>query len=94
MYLHCLSCDRPKQWLQWLPWAEFCYISSFQTALKTTPFKVVYGRDPSSLLSYEPGTARVAAMDRQLRDRDEFLDEIRERLLQAQDCMKQHHDKS
>lgn len=29
MYLRCLSCDRPKQWLQWLPWAEFCYNSSF-----------------------------------------------------------------
>lgn len=84
MYLRCLSCDRPKQWLQWLPWVEFCYNSSFQIALKTTPFKVVYGRDPPTLLSYGPGIARVAAVDQQLRHRDEFLDEIRECLLQAQ----------
>jgi hypothetical protein len=25
MYLRCLTGDRPRQWLQWLPWAEFCY---------------------------------------------------------------------
>lgn len=46
MYLRCLSGDRPKNWLQWLPWAEFCYNSSYQTSLRETPFKVVYGRDP------------------------------------------------
>lgn len=94
MYLRCLSGDRPRTCLQWLPWAEYCYNSSFQTALKTTPFKVVYGRDPPTLLSYEPSMAWVAAVDRQLQDRDEFLGGIRERLLQAQDYMKQQHDKS
>jgi hypothetical protein len=25
MYLRCLTGDRPWQWLQWLPWAKFCY---------------------------------------------------------------------
>jgi hypothetical protein len=29
MYLRCLAGDRPRQWLQWLPWAEFCYNTSF-----------------------------------------------------------------
>jgi len=29
MYLQCLAGERPRQWLQWLPWAEFCYNSSF-----------------------------------------------------------------
>jgi hypothetical protein len=46
MYLRCLAGDRPKTWLQWLPWAEYCYNSSYQTAIKCPPFKVVYGRDP------------------------------------------------
>jgi hypothetical protein len=46
MYLRCLTGDRPRQWLRWLPWAEYCFNTSFQTSLKTTPFKVVYGRDP------------------------------------------------
>jgi hypothetical protein len=34
---------------------------------------VVYGRSPPSLVSYLPGSACVAAVDRQLRDRDKFL---------------------
>jgi hypothetical protein len=55
---------------------------------------VVFGRDPPTLLSYEPGVARVVALDKQLQNRDEFLQEIRERLLQAQDYMKATHDKN
>lgn len=92
MYLRCLAGDRPKEWLRWLPWAEFCYNSSFQTALRATLFKVVYGRDPPTLVTYKPGVARVAAVDRQLLERDEFLVEIREHLLQAQDSMKTQYD--
>jgi hypothetical protein len=29
MYLRCLTGDRPRNWLEWLPWAEFCYNSSY-----------------------------------------------------------------
>jgi len=93
VYLRCLACDRPKSWLRWLPWAEYCYNTSFQTALKTTPFQVVYGRLPPSLLSNEPGLAKLPAVDRQLMDRDEFLVDIRDRLLHAQDLMRAQHDR-
>jgi hypothetical protein len=51
MYLHCLAGDRSRSWIQWLPWAEFCY-NSYHTVLKCSPFKVVYGRDPPVLISY------------------------------------------
>jgi hypothetical protein len=54
----------------------------------------VYGREPPTLLSYQPGTARVAAVDRQLQERDGFLADIKERLIQAQVTMKQYQDKS
>jgi hypothetical protein len=67
---------------------------SYQTALKCSPFRVVYGRDPPALISYTPGAARVVAVDQQLQDRDTFLEEIRERLIQAQVTMKQYQDKS
>jgi hypothetical protein len=92
MYLRCLAGDRPRSWLQWLPWAEFCYNSSYQTALQATPFQVVYGRQPPAPLKYETGTSRVAVVDVQLRDRDEFLQQIRERLLLSQDAMKAQSD--
>jgi hypothetical protein len=40
-----------------------------------------------------PGMTRVAVVDRQLWDRDIFLVEVRDRLLQAQGVMKLAHDK-
>ena len=49
MYLRCLVGDRPRSWLRWLPWAEYCFNTSYQTALRATPFEVFYGRPPPSL---------------------------------------------
>ena len=81
MYLRCLTGDRPRDWLDWLPWVEFCYNTAYHTALQTTPFQVVYGRPPPDLLPYVPGEARTEAVDTMLSNRDEFLDEVRARLL-------------
>jgi hypothetical protein len=57
MYLRCLVGDHPRSWLQWLPYAEFCYNSYYQSALWATPFEVVYGRQPPALLQYEAVTS-------------------------------------
>jgi hypothetical protein len=46
MYLRCVTGDRPRAWFDWLAWAEYCYNTSFHTALRATPFEVVYGRSP------------------------------------------------
>jgi hypothetical protein len=75
VYLRCLVGDRPRSWL---PWAEYCYNTSYQSALKMAPFEVVYGRAPPQMLPYQANSTRVAAIDRQFRDRDEFLAEIKE----------------
>jgi hypothetical protein len=87
-YLRCLAGDRPRSWLHWLPWVEFCFNSSYQTALKATLFEVLYGHAPPPLFPYQVGLSRVVVVDRQLRDSDEFLTEIKERMLQSQALMK------
>jgi transposase InsO family protein len=61
-YLRCLAGDRPRQWLQWLPWAEFCYNTTFQASIQTSPFKVVYGRELPAVRSYCPGEAQSPAV--------------------------------
>jgi hypothetical protein len=94
MYLRCLAGDRPKSWLRWLPWTEYCYNTSFQSALKCSSFKVVYDREPPTLMSYVPGAAKAAAADKQLQERDEFLGEVKDRLIQAQVAIKQYQDKT
>ena len=92
MYLRCLTGDRPRQWLRWLPWAEYCFNTAYHTALKDTPFNLVYGRAPPSLRSYEKGDARVPAVEQTLLERDQFLHDVRERLLQAQEHAKLYYD--
>jgi hypothetical protein len=44
---------------------------------------VVYGRDPPTIRSYEPGETRVVAVARDMEEREEFLAEVRHRLEQA-----------
>lgn len=68
MYLRCLAGDRPRTWLQWLPWVGYCYNTSFQTALQCSPFRVVFGREPPTIISYQLGLSQVAAIDQQLQD--------------------------
>lgn len=55
MYLRCLAGDRPRSWLQWLHWAEYCYNTSYQSSLQVTPFRVAYGRDPPAMVQYVSG---------------------------------------
>jgi hypothetical protein len=91
MYLRCITGDRPRAWLDWLPWAEFCY-NSYHSALKATPFQVVYGREPPPVPPYQVGNAQIETVDVMLAERDEFLSEIKTRLTQAQEYARRHYD--
>jgi hypothetical protein len=64
VYLRCLTGDRPKSWLRWLPCAKFCYNTSYQMTLKVTPIEVVYGRATPLLAPFQQDTACVATVDR------------------------------
>jgi len=50
MYLRCLTFQNPKGLFKVLYWAEYWYNTAFHKSLCMTPFKPVYGRDPSTLL--------------------------------------------
>jgi hypothetical protein len=54
---------------------------------------VVYGWDPPSLRYYTPCEIRNQAVERQIIDRDQFLIDVRERLLQAAQQYKHYYDK-
>lgn len=87
-YLRCFVQDAPKQWVKWLPWAEFWYNTSFHTSTKTTPFRVLYGRDPPQLLYYGNKRTLVGTIEAFLEERDRVLQELRGHLLKAHQQMK------
>jgi len=49
MYLHCFVFERPRNWLQFIPWAKYWYNTSYQTVSGFSPFQVVYGWLPPVL---------------------------------------------
>jgi hypothetical protein len=57
---------------------------AYQSSLWETPFRVVCGHDQPTIYSYEPGETRVAAVARDMEERNEFLADVRHRLEQAQ----------
>ena len=57
------------------------------------PFQLVYGREPSSIRSYEPGETRVAVVAKTMAEHDDSLADTRARLEQAHDIYKWFYNK-
>lgn len=79
-YLRCFTGRRATSWAQWLLWAEYWYNSSYHSSIKTTPFFVVYGREPPRLLRYGDIPTENAHVEDLLKDIDSMLVELRENL--------------
>ncbi|KAJ9552225.1 hypothetical protein OSB04_016270 [Centaurea solstitialis] len=88
-YLRCWVSDKPHQWGKWLSWAELSYNMAYHSAIKGSPFKVLYGRDPPPLVRYPQDVAIVQAVGSELENQDEVWDETWMNLLKAQFLMKQ-----
>jgi hypothetical protein len=90
--LRCFASEKQNQWAQWLPLVEWWYNTSYHTTTHMTPFEVVYGQKPPSVLSYLPGVSKVQAIDQTLTVREAILRTLKENLVMAQNRMKQQAD--
>ena len=92
-YLRCFIGDKPRSWVQWLSWAEYWFNTTYHASIDITPFEAVYGRKPPALVRSVPGEIRVAAMFKDLQDRDEILRQLKIHLERARERMKHQVDK-
>lgn len=81
------------QWTSILPWAEWWYNTTYHSAIKMSPFEVLYGYPPPRVDTYFPNATAVEEVDRALRSRDEFLGVLKKNLVEAQARMKNYIDK-
>ena len=84
--------DNPKKWCFWLPLAEFWYNTNFHSAIRRTPYEVLYGQPPPLHIPYMPGSSSVDSVDRSLAAREATLHLLKHNLQKAQHRMKQQAD--
>jgi hypothetical protein len=71
MFHRCSAQDTPETWSKWLPLAELWYNTSYHASLQCSPFKALYGVDPT--LGFVPSL--------RLADHPEIADILKERQL-------------
>jgi hypothetical protein len=87
-YLRAFVHAKPNTWFRLLPWAEYHYNTSFNTASGLSPFQVMFGKPPPSIPTYVLGSSSVDACDLLLSDREAILALLRKNLTKAQATMK------
>jgi len=93
MYLRCAVQDSPSTWKSWLSLAELWYNSSLHSALGCSPFKALYGYEPSlgAVTSVPPGIA--TSVTDNIEHRQLQLEALKQSLERAQNRMKMIADK-
>ncbi|GJX99564.1 ty3-gypsy retrotransposon protein [Tanacetum coccineum] len=92
-YLRCMCGEKPKEWVKWLPLAEFWYNTNYHTSTKTTPYEAVYCQTPPIHVPYIPGDSRVEEVDRTLQAREEAIKVLKFHLKRSQDRMRNQANK-
>lgn len=88
-----MTSDRPKHWSTWLSMAEWWYNTTYDTAIKMTPFEALYGHPPPQLCIPQDKYPAEPDVQKFIQDRRATLQLIRARLLEAHSIMKFFADK-
>ena len=83
-----MICEKPLEWLLWLPIVEWWYNSSWHSSARVASFKVVYGQPPTLHIPYLAKDSKVEAADRSLRAREDCIKMLKYHLERAQYRMK------
>ncbi|GJS07467.1 retrotransposable element Tf2 [Tanacetum coccineum] len=92
-YLRCMTGDKPKEWVQWIPLAEYWYHTYFHTSINTIHYQVLYGQALPAHVTYTAGDNANDSVDRSLVAREAAIQLLKFHLQRAQDRMKTMADK-
>ena len=84
---------RSKDWEKFLPFAEFTYNNSYQASLGKAAFEVFYGRKCRTPLNWSETGERSFFRSDMIKDAEEQVRVIRERLKTAQSRQKSYYDR-
>ena len=82
-----------KDWEKFLPFAEFTYNNSYQTSLGKAPFEVLYIRRCRTPLNWSETGERSFFRPDKIKDAEEQVRMIRERLKTAKSRQKSYYDR-
>jgi hypothetical protein len=91
-YLCFFVSDKQTQWFKWLPLAEWWYNTSFHTLTKMTPFMLLYGYHPPSIISSLKEKSKVQVVEDHIEHQQQVLQFLKDNLTMAQNHMKQQAD--
>nr|GEX06451.1 retrovirus-related Pol polyprotein from transposon 17.6 [Tanacetum cinerariifolium] len=89
----CMCEEKPKEWVNWIPLAEYWYNNSYHTTIKTTPYQVVYGQVSPDHITYTKGDSVVDVVDRFSSAMEAAIDLLKFHIKRHQDKMKSLADK-
>ena len=91
-YLRCFVHSQPTAWFRYLALAEWNYNTSLHSSSGLTPFEIIYGKPPPTVLDYVAGTTNNEAAQSLLESRHALHSKLQQRLKKAQETMKHYAD--
>jgi len=83
-YLRCFCADSQKDWAKFLLLTEWCYITTFHSAIQITPFEALYGQTPPIHLPYVLGDSAEEEVDMRLSTREFKIELLKFHISRAQ----------
>ena len=91
-YLRAFVHGKPKTWGKLLLWVEWSHNISLNAATGSTPYEIIFRRQPFNFPDYLMRSSKLDAVEDMLTNRDETFRVIRKKLLKAQATMKKVAD--
>ena len=93
-YLHAFCTWDQKDWLELLPYAEFCYNNTIHSATKVTPFYANFGYYPIDHYLAEVVESHVPAVEEYIENLVKLRKDMRETLILARERMAKYYNRN